>query len=259
MSKSSKDRSSTEPRNAVLVTGALGGIGQAMCSEFQAAGYFVIATDRQDGECACDAFLRVDIQELCSSTESRDKLFEEVASIVESNEVRLHSLINNAAIQILNRTDDVTMDDWRTTLDTNLVAPFMLIQRFLPLLEASSGGVVNVASVHAVATKPEFVCYATSKSALVGLTRAMAVDLGPRLRLNAISPAATATPMLLAGFEGRPEALKELANMHPLERIAEPAEIAQTAVFLCSDNAKFITGSCWHVDGGIGARLHDPI
>ena len=145
------------------------------------------------------------------------------------------------------------------TLDTNLVAPFLLIQKLLPMLEASQGSVVNIASVHATVTKPEFVCYATSKAALVGMTRAMAVDLGPRLRLNAINPAATATPMLLAGFEGRPEALKELSKMHPLERIAEPQEIAQTALFLCSDKARFITGACWALDGGIGARLHDPV
>jgi NAD(P)-dependent dehydrogenase (short-subunit alcohol dehydrogenase family) len=78
------------------------------------------------------------------------------------------------------------------------------------------------------------------------------------VRVNAINPAATATPMLLAGFEGKPEQFATLANMHPLERIAEPDEVARTALFLASADASFITGSVLHIDGGIGARLHDP-
>lgn len=243
---------------AVLITGALGGIGQSLCTEFKSNGYFVIATDRLDGECDCDTFINIDIQKLCTDPDTAQSLVQQVESAIGS-EFQLQALINNAATQILNATDDVKIDDWRMTLDTNLVAPFLLIQKFLPMLEAGKGSAVNIASVHATATKPGFVCYATSKAALVGMTRAMAVDLGPRLRLNAISPAATATPMLLAGFEGREEALKELSKMHPLERIAQPREIAQTALFLCSDKARFITGACWALDGGISARLHDPV
>ena len=243
---------------AVLITGALGGIGQSLCTEFQSDGYFIIATDRLDGKCDCDAFIKVDIQKLCSDPSVGESLVEQVQAAIGS-EYQLQALINNAATQILNKTDDVKIEDWRMPLDTNLVAPFIIIQKFLPMLEANDGSVVNIASVHAMVTKPEFVCYATSKAGLVGMTRAMAVDLGPRLRVNAINPAATATPMLLAGFEGRPEALKELSKMHPLERIAEPREIAQTALFLCSDKARFITGACWALDGGIGARLHDPV
>ena len=243
---------------AVLITGALGGIGQSLCGEFRSEGYFVIGTDLREGECDCDAFINVDIQSLCSNPSVGDHLLKRVQDLL-GLQAQLKAVINNAATQILNKTDDVTIEDWRITLDTNLVAPFLIIQKFLPLLEANEGSVVNIASVHAVVTKPEFVCYATSKAALVGMTRAMAVDLGPRIRLNAINPAATATPMLLAGFEGNPEALEELSKMHPLERIAEPREIAQTALFLCSDKARFITGACWALDGGIGGRLHDPV
>jgi NAD(P)-dependent dehydrogenase (short-subunit alcohol dehydrogenase family) len=126
-------------------------------------------------------------------------------------------------------------------------------------LEKAKGSVVNIASIHAVATKPGFVCYATSKAALVGMTRALAVDLGPRVRINAINPAATATPMLLAGFEGKAKQFEELSKMHPLERIAQPWEVAKTAIYLASDDASFITGSVLHIDGGIGGRLHDPV
>lgn len=241
----------------VLITGALGGIGQALCAEFRKSGYFVIATDRREGKCDCDTLLRFDIRELYSQPSARDNLIANVRTII--GEHGLTALVNNAATQILNRTDDIRISEWDATLETNLVAPFLLIQGLLSDLERARGSVVNIASIHSVATKPGFVCYATSKAAMVGMTKALAVDLGPRVRVNAINPAATATPMLLAGFEGRSAEFDELAKMHPLERIAQPWEVAKTALFLASPDAAFITGACLHIDGGIGGRLHDPV
>ena len=94
--------------------------------------------------------------------------------------------MNNAAVQILAPADAITFDQWRETLDTNLLAPFLLTQALLPELERGRGSVVNVASIHANLTKPGFVAYATSKAALVGLTRSLAVDLGGRVRVNAV-------------------------------------------------------------------------
>ncbi len=240
-----------------LITGALGGIGQALCSEFQRAGYFVIGTDKRDGKCACDAFLNIDVRELYSSAAARDKLVTDVRAILGTHGLTV--LVNNAATQVLNKTDDIKLEDWDATLETNLIAPFLLLQAFLSDLEKAKGSCVNIASIHSVATKPGFVCYATSKAALVGMTRALAVDLGPRVRVNAINPAATATPMLLAGFEGRSKEFDELAKKHPLERIAQPWEVAKTAIFLASEDAAFISGACLHIDGGIGGRLHDPV
>jgi len=240
-----------------LITGALGGIGVALCEEFRRAGYFVIATDRKDGECTCDHFLNIDVRDLYRSEETRESVRAAVAPLVA--EGGLHVLVNNAASQILNRTDDIKISDWDETLQTNLIAPFLFSQLLLPEIERAKGSVINIASIHSVATKPGFVCYATSKAALVGMTRAMAVDLGPRVRVNAINPAATATPMLLAGFEGKSAEFDELAKKHPLERIAQPWEVAKTAIFLASPDAAFITGACLHIDGGIGGRLHDPV
>jgi len=240
-----------------LITGALGGIGVALCEEFRRAGYFVIATDRKDGECACDHFLNIDVRDLYRSEDVRESVRAAVAPHV--TEGGLHVLVNNAASQILNRTDDIKISDWDETLQTNLIAPFLFSQLLLPEIERAKGSVINIASIHSVATKPGFVCYATSKAALVGMTRAMAVDLGPRVRVNAINPAATATPMLLAGFEGKSAEFDELAKKHPLERIAQPWEVAKTAIFLASPDAAFITGACLHIDGGIGGRLHDPV
>jgi NAD(P)-dependent dehydrogenase (short-subunit alcohol dehydrogenase family) len=243
-------------KRVALITGALGGIGQALCSEFRRDGYYVIGTDRRDGECDCDHFIRRDIRDIYADPQIRSSIVDEVRE--RFGTVGLSVLVNNAAIQLLGDTEAVTVEDWDVTLQTNLVSPFLLVQSLLPDLERASGSVVNIASIHAVATKPGFVAYATSKAALVGLTRALAVDLGPRVRVNAINPAATATPMLLAGFEGKPKEFAALAQKHPLGRIADPKEVARVALFLASGDASFVTGATLHMDGGIGARLHDP-
>jgi NAD(P)-dependent dehydrogenase (short-subunit alcohol dehydrogenase family) len=240
----------------VLITGANGGIGQALCRIFREADYVVIAADKVPGNCSCDVFIQADLDLLCTDAGYRENILRQVSTHIPPE--GLSGLINNAATQILGKTEQIQMEDWHQTLNTNLVAPFVLIQGLLPELKRAGGSVVNIASIHATNTKPGFVCYATSKSALVGLTRAMAVDLGAAIRINAICPAATATPMLLAGFEGKEEEFRQLSQMHPLERIAQPEEVAQVALFLVSSQASFMTGASLSVDGGIGARLHDP-
>lgn len=244
-------------KNIALITGALGGIGSALCRVFRSDGYEVVATDRNKGSCDADHFIQLDVRDIYGKMKARQALIARMERICEGR--GLKALINNAAIQIVNHTADVKIAEWDETLQTNLIAPFLLIQTMLPLLEQAQGSVVNIASIHAVATKPAFICYATSKAALVGLTRSLAVDLGPRVRVNAINPAATDTPMLKSGFEDLTEDLNELAAMHPLGRIAKPDEVAHAALFLSSDNSAFITGVCLHVDGGMGARLHDPL
>ena len=170
----------------------------------------------------------------------------------------LKVLVNNAAVQILGDSAELTVASWQRTLEVNVLAPFLLTQALLQHLEHAKGSVINIASVHARLTKPGFVAYATSKAALVGLTRSMAVDLGKRVRVNAICPAAIATPMLLEGFDGNEAALEQLSSMHPVGRIGTPADVASAAIFLASDQAAFMSGAILGVDGGIGGRLHDP-
>lgn len=240
-----------------LITGAAGGIGQALCQEFRQAGYQVIGLDRPGAEPgACDGWVAADLRQLCQDSSYRQGVVDGVRSQLSQP---LQVLINNAAVQVVKPAAQLTAADWHHTLDVNLVAPFLLAQACLAELEAAGGSIINIASIHASLTKPEFVCYATSKAALAGLTRSLAVDLGSRVRVNAIAPAAVATPMLIAGFADHPEQLQQLAHMHPLGRIADPAEVAQAALFLASDQAGFISGTVLELDGGIGGRLHDPI
>lgn len=244
--------------SAVIITGALGGIGQALCEEFHSHGFRVLAVDRREGAVACHKFFHTDIRELVTTPEKMAEFVSAIREFLSVEGVGLKGLINNAATQILGGTADLTFAQWQETLETNLLAPFFLSQAFLKELEAAGGAVVNISSIHEKLTKPQFVSYATSKSALSGLTRAMAVDLGAKVRVNAICPAAIHTPMLEAGFVGKPEAFQALHDAHPSGRIGSPEEVAQLARYLVAEAPGFLNGSCLGLDGGIAGRLHDP-
>ncbi|MBC1193971.1 SDR family oxidoreductase [Microcystis aeruginosa BLCCF158] len=243
-------------QKTALITGASGGIGRALCAVFQAANYRVIGLDKVKSEDR--DHLEGDLRQMCLSQSYRSEVIEQIREFLKQSH-GLDVLINNAAVQIVKPMDEITLEDWYQTLDINLIAPFLLAQELLPELQAASGSVINIASIHATLTKLGFICYATSKAALVGLTKSMAVELGAKVRVNAICPAAVATPMLLAGFEGKEGLFKELSDMHPVGRIAEPEEVAKAALFLASQDAQFINGASLQLDGGISSRLHDPV
>ena len=241
----------------ILITGASGGIGKAMSSLFVKEGFNVIATDQIHNEkLECSNFVYCDLKKIVRDNNYRKKIIDEFKSYFKDG---LFALINNAAEQILGSVEELTVQNWLDTLDVNLSAPFVLSQAFVKDLELSGGSIINISSIHQVLTKPGFTAYATSKAALSGLVRAMAVDLGGRVRVNAIAPAATSTPMLLAGFEGKEKLFEQLSNMHPLGRISTPEEVAQVALFLSSEKASSITGAVINVDCGISGRLHDPV
>jgi NAD(P)-dependent dehydrogenase (short-subunit alcohol dehydrogenase family) len=241
-----------------LITGVSGGIGGALVQAFHEAGYKVIATDLIPPVNVphIDHFFQINLESLIENETEANEFYELIRSVLNGNLLKV--LVNNAALQIIKPLSELTVRDLMRTLNTNAAAPFFLIQHFISELERAKGSVINISSIHAKLTKPNFVAYATSKAALSGLTRAMAVEMGSRIRINAIAPAAVATSMLKAGFEGNPEAFATLSKMHPSGRIGEPAEVAALAVFLASDNAKFINGGIYELDGGMSARLHDP-
>jgi NAD(P)-dependent dehydrogenase (short-subunit alcohol dehydrogenase family) len=242
----------------VLISGCNGGIGSSLVRVFAEKGWAVIGVDRTNApkNAAVQRFIKADIAEFCDDEAKLSAFADEVRAALGGRP--LAALINNAAVQILGSVAALTHQDFVKTMQVNAIAPFMLVRTFLRDLEAAEGSVINIGSVHAQATKPQFAAYATSKSALHGLTRALAVDLGPKVRVNTLAPAATATTMLKAGFEGNAKAFAALEEVHPLKRIAEPDEIARIALFLASKEASFLTGATIFADGGILSRLHDP-
>lgn len=241
-----------------LVTGAAGGIGQALVRVFCSAGYNVIATDivTQPAGLTCARYIQADLARIVEDEAYAAEIFASIHQCLNGH--NLHALVNNAAIQILGAAGTLSRQDWRQTLNVNLLAPFFLIQALLPELEAAKGCVVDISSIHARLTKKNFVAYATSKAALSGMTRALAVDLGPRVRVNAIEPAAIETDMLKAGFTGKPELYQQLENCHPQHRIGQPEEVAQLALAMVAGGMNFMHGACVGLDGGISARLYDP-
>ncbi len=242
---------------AVLVTGASGGIGQALVRAFSAARYAVIGTDVEDrADHGCDVFVRCDLSELAEDEACAERAFAAVREALTGRP--LAALVNNAAVQILDPVGELSREAWRKTFNVNVIAPFLLSREFLPELEKGRGMVLNVSSIHARQTKPRFVAYATSKAALSGMTRAMAVELGQRVRVNAIEPAAIDTPMLRAGFEGNEPAYELLKAYHPTGAIGSTEELARLAVSIVRDGGDFLNGAVLAVDGGISACLHDP-
>lgn len=241
----------------VLVTGSAGGVGQALVRAFSEAGYFVIGLDR-GGTLGADYSIEFDLGRLAWDHGAFDVLTDALAVALEGKVFKV--LVNNAAIQALGPVEDLSITDFRATMDINLVAAFALVKVALPHLETSGGAILNMGSIHGRLTKPNFSAYATSKGALETLTRSLAVELGAKkIRVNGISPAAVDTAMLRAGFEKNPDGYAELASCHPAGRIADPHEIAELALFLAGDQAKFINGAIVDINGGIGGRLHDPV
>jgi NAD(P)-dependent dehydrogenase (short-subunit alcohol dehydrogenase family) len=243
--------------NSVLVTGSNGGIGSAICNVLKNKGYFVIGSDRYDDINNLDGFIKFDIRDLAVLENKRTEFLSKLVNLI--GETSFKALINNAAVQILSSIDDLIVDDFRESLDTNLVAPLSLSKMAYPFLKESKGSIVNIGSIHSKLTKPGFISYATSKSALLGLTQSMSVDCGEFVRVNAIQPAATATEMLLDGFKDNPKAFEALKAFHPTNSIAAPDEVAQAVCFVISEQCQFLNGSVLDINGGIGARLHDPV
>lgn len=239
-----------------LITGANGGVGQVLCCQFRDAGWSVLATDRHEhGDVPGTEYVSLDLLRLCDDEAYRAERLNGLRSSITGG---LHALINNAALQVLGDIQKLSVADWQASMNVNVLAPFVLVQAFLPDIEAAQGCVINIGSIHAQLTKPRFATYAASKSALAGLTRALAVELGQRIRVNSIQPAAIETAMLRSGFVGNQEGFESLALHHPSACIGEPELVARAALFLAREDSAFLNGVVLNLDGGVASRLHDP-
>lgn len=168
----------------------------------------------------------------------------------------LDILVNNAGIQTFGDPITTTEEIWDRTMNVNLKGHWLMSKAAIPeMLKRGSGAIVNISSVQGLASQRNVVAYATSKHAMIGLTRSMAVDLASQhIRVNCVCPGTVNTPMIhsIIEMDSNPERLKTILNkMHPLGRIADPEEIGEVVAFLASDRASFMTGSVVTVDGGL--------
>lgn len=235
----------------VVITGASGGIGAACVEEFTELGWRTIGIDRSDPDTGAHRTVHCDVSDV-------DGVRQAIAALNE--EPQIDALVNNAGIAMDRPFRELSVEDWDLVMTTNVRSAFLLTQGLLDQLTATSGGVVNVASVHAIATSRGVAAYAASKGALVALTRATSLDLAEfGVRVNAVCPGATDTAMLHAGASGARGDSKGLDNLvarTPLGRVASPREIARSVAFLAdSDRSGFTTGQTLVVDGGATSQL----
>jgi len=247
-------------QRTVVITGAAGGVGRACVELFHKESWSVLAVDVRRPESAfakdinyfqADISIAAEVDALC------DQLGAELLQ-------GLDALINNAAVQITKSLVETTAEEWDQVHAVNLRAPFLLSKALFPHLAKAKGAVVNVSSVHALATSNDIAAYASTKGGLLALTRAMAIEFAKDgVRANVVLPGATDTPMLQAGLNrehakgGSPAARKaDLASKILMKRLAAPEEIARVIYFLAdSKQSSYITGQSLVADGGALAHL----
>lgn len=251
---------SPNAKRTVLITGAAGGIGRATVLTFSSKGWQVIGVDRApfgEGFPGDGLFIQSDI----SDGENMESIFNQAKAYTG----KLFALVNNAAIQVAKPLLETSVEEWDSVMASNLRSVFLGTKLAHPLLKASgAGAVVNVSSVHAVATSADIAAYAASKGGMLAFTRAIAIEFAPdNIRANAILPGAVDTPMLRAGLSRGhvtgsdiTQRLDNLARKTVSGKIGQPEEIAQAIYFLAdSQQSSFMTGQALIVDGGATARL----
>jgi NAD(P)-dependent dehydrogenase (short-subunit alcohol dehydrogenase family) len=231
------------PRVA-LITGGANGIGAGIAARLAADGWRVVVADRQPGRAAppggryvvCDVADEAAVSALIRS--------------VSATEQRLDGLICNAGFMIRKPIAALSLAEWSSVLTTNLTSTFLLVRASETLLRAAKAAVVTIASSRARMSEPHTECYAASKGGLVALTHALAISLGPDVRVNCISPGWV--------FTKGPEPTAQEHAFHPAGRVGRVEDIAALTAFLVGPDSGFITGAEFVVDGGVTRKMIYP-
>ena len=243
-------------RSVVLVTGAAGGLGKAICERFAAGAWDVIATDRPDARAAIGDWIPADLLDV-------EQIREMVAQATAIHG-RLDCVVNAAGLWTEGPSAETTEDEWDRVVGVNLKAAYFVSSAAIPHLEATGGSIVMISSDAGVQGNAGAAVYSASKGGVSNLTRALALELAPRgVRVNAVCPADIETPMLEGQARdfggGDPQAYyAKLRATYPqgeCARFLAPGEVAEVAWFLAQPSAAGVTGANWSIDFGLSAGI----
>jgi len=255
MAAGQKDRAKKEVEmdglqdKRVLITGGAGGIGTATAERFLEEGARVVVLDHDEEALAriekrsptLTGAISADVSDPSSVARAFDRLDELIGG--------LDVLINNAGISIRHSFLDITPEQWRRVIEINLNGIFFVAQQAARRMLANSGGViVNMGSTNGIMGYPFYADYNASKAGVIELTSSMALELAPKVRVNAVCPGFILTPMQKAEYT--PEMLRDFERKVPLRRVGHPEEVASLFAFLASSDSGFITGQHFVIDGG---------
>jgi NAD(P)-dependent dehydrogenase (short-subunit alcohol dehydrogenase family) len=237
-----------------LVTGASKGLGKAMALALGEAGarLALVSRNREQLDLTAAAARQRGVE---AEVFVADVAVEDSVRRLEKEVVgrfgRLHILINNAGVNVRKNVDEFTLEEWRTVVDTNLTGPFLLCRSFVPHMKGQDyGRILNVTSIMSHVSIAGRAAYSASKAGLLGMTRSLALELAPeRITVNGISPGPFATEMNTTLMQN-PELNQFFLSRIPLGRWGRVEEVGALAVYLCSDEAGFITGTDFLIDGG---------
>jgi meso-butanediol dehydrogenase/(S,S)-butanediol dehydrogenase/diacetyl reductase len=233
----------------VLITGGAGGIGSATAARFLEEGARVVLMDEDQMACrlvegelpSLEPSILADV----SDADSVEKAFIKLDALFNGLDI----LINNAGISVRNPFLDITPEQWQTVISVNLNGMFYVAQQAARRMLAGDGGVIlNMGSTNGVMGYHYYAGYNASKAGVIELTRSMALELGPKIRVNAVCPGFIMTSMQEAEYT--PEMRRAFEEKLPLRRLGQPEDVAALFAFLASDEASFITGEYIVIDGG---------
>lgn len=234
-----------------VVTGSSRGIGRAIAEAFVAEGASVVVNSRDEAT-ARETAAEIGEETLglaadVSTEEGAQRLIEETIDLYG----RVDILVNNAGQSMVRDSLQLSRGDWQSTLDLNLTAAFLCSQRAArQMLEGDGGVILNIASVTSFAAFPRRLAYATTKAGLVMMTKVMAVEWAPKVRVNAIAPGFIETALTRALSDQGKLDFEALRRRTPMGRLGTPEEVAKAALFLASDDASYVTGETLVADGG---------
>ncbi len=232
----------------VVITGGASGIGAATAARFLQEGSVVAILDRDAS--ACDK-IRTEqpgiAARFVADVADRGQVQRALAGIV-SDLGGLDVVINNAGISIRHKFLDITPEDWNKVLAVNLTGMFYVAQAAARYMMEHNGGVIlNTASTNGITGYPYYADYNASKAGVIEFTRSMALELAPKVRVNAVAPGYVLTPMQRAEYSD--EMLEAVNQKIPLRRHAQPEEVAALFAFLASDDAMYLNGQVYVIDG----------